>query len=210
MRPRTSKMGTMGPRLLCLAVLAAPLLSCQSPDPQALLEVSGLETYWAVDPATGDTRYIAPAVRMNVKNKGSEALRSVQATATFRRKGETQTWGSDWQQISTSAKPLGPGQTALVLLKSDARYSSPVAEPEAMFAHQLFKDARVEVFLRVGSSPWTKFGDLDVGRHIGSKTVQEAAPTSSPGAPSPAVPSPAVPSPTGSASPGGPASPAGR
>jgi hypothetical protein len=179
-------MVTMGARLLCLAVLMAPILSCHSPDPQALLEVTDLETYWAVDPPTGDTRYIAPAVRLHVKNKGAEALRSVQATATFRRKGEAQTWGSDWQQVSSSARPLGAGQTALVLLKSDARYSSPVVDPEAMFAHQLFKDARVEVFLRVGSSPWTRFADADVARHIGSKTVQEAAPSASPGTASPA------------------------
>jgi hypothetical protein len=66
-------------------------------------------------------------------------------------------------------QPLAPGQTVLVLLKSDARYSSPV-EPEAMFTHQQFKDARVEIFLRVGSSPWTRFGEADVERRIGAKT----------------------------------------
>jgi len=178
-------MKSMGHRRLCLLLLMAPLLSCHSPDPQAVLEVTDIETYWAVDPPSGDTRYIAPAARLHVKNKGSEALRSVQATATFRRKGETQTWGSDWQQVSSSARPLAPGQSALVLLKSDARYSSPV-EPEAMFGHALFKDARVEIFLRAGSSPWTKFGDTDVTRQIGSKTVQEAAPAASPGTASPA------------------------
>jgi hypothetical protein len=175
----------MGRRLSCLAVLLAPVLSCHAPDPQAVLEVSDIETYWAVDPQAGDTRYIAPTVRLHVKNKGGDSLRSVQATATFRRKGEAQTWGSDWQQVSTSARPLGPGQMTLVVLKSDARYSSPGVEPEAMFAHQLFKDARVEVFLRVGSSAWTRFGDADIARHIGSKTVQEAAPAVSPGAASP-------------------------
>ena len=84
----------------------------------------------------------------------------------------------------------------LVLLKSDARYSSPV-EPEAMFTHEQFKDARVEVFLRVGSSPWTRFGDVDVDRRIGAREVQAAAPQPSPGdaaLPSPPVQSP-VPSP---------------
>jgi len=180
-------MGIVGIRRLCVLALAAPILSCQSPDPRAVLEVSGLEAYWAVDPPAGDTRHIAPAARFHVKNKGPAPLRSVQATATFRRKGETQTWGADWQQVSASARPLAPGQVALVLLKSDARYSSPV-EPEAMFGHQLFKDAHVEVFLRVGSSPWTRFGEADVPRHIGSRTVQEAAPPSpSPGAASPPV-----------------------
>jgi hypothetical protein len=176
----------MGARRLWLAVLlVAPVLSCHSPDPQAVLEVSDIETYWAVDPPSGDTRYIAPAARLHVKNKGPEALRSVQATATFRRKGESQSWGSDWQQVSTAARPLAPGQSVLVLLKSDARYSSPV-EPEAMFAHQSFKDARVEIFLRVGSSAWSKFGDADIARHIGSRTVQEAAPSASPVPASPA------------------------
>src|SRR5687767_11993533 len=194
-------MAAMRPRQLCLALMLAPLLSCKSPDPQSLLEVSGLEAYWAVDPQTGDTRYIAPAVRLHVKNKGSEALRSVQATATFRRKGEAQTWGSDWQQLSSSARPLGPGESALVLLKSDARYSSPVVDPEAMFAHQLFKDARREVFPRVGSPPWTKCADRASAPNSGSKTVQEAAPSPSSGAAPHA-------SPGSPASPAGPASPA--
>lgn len=179
-------------RLSLAAALSASALSCQSPDPQALLEVTDLESYWAIDPASGDTRFIAPAVRFHVRNKGPEPLRSVQATATFRRKGETESWGSDWQQISASARPLAPGQTELVLLKSDARYSSPV-EPEAMFTHQQFKDARVEVFLRVGSSPWTRFGETDVERRIGAREIQAAVPPPSPGAP--ALPSPPVPSP---------------
>jgi hypothetical protein len=171
-----------GIRRLVVAALLAPLRSCRSPNPQDVLELAGdIETYWAVDPPSGDTRFIAPVARFHVRNKGTEPLRSVQATATFRRKGETQTWGADWQQVSAAARPLAPGQTALVLLKSDARYSSPV-EPEAMFAHQLFKDARVEVFLRVGSSPWTGFGEADVARHIGARVVQEAAPLASPSA----------------------------
>jgi hypothetical protein len=185
-------MRVVGIRRLCVLALLAPVLSCQAPDPQAVLEVSGLETYWAVDPPSGETRYIAPAARFHVRNKGSEPLKSVQATATFRRKGETQTWGADWQQVSATARPLNPGQAVLVLLKSDARYTSPV-EPDQMFGHQLFKDARVEVFLRVGSSPWTRFAEADIARQIGSRTVQETAPpTPSPGAASP--PSPPVPS----------------
>lgn len=178
----------VGFRRLCVAAaLQAATLSCQSPDPQAVLEVSDLEAYWAVDTPSGETRFIAPAARLHVKNKGPEPLRSVQATATFRRKGETETWGSDWQQVSASARPLAPGQTALVVLKSDARYSSPV-EPEAMFAHQQFKDARVEVFLRVGSSPWTRFGETDVERRVGAREVQASAPPASPSAAAPTSP----------------------
>jgi len=53
----------------------------------------------------------------------------------------------------------------------------------------------VEIFLRVGSSPWTRFGEADVERRIGAKDVlaapdQAAAPPPSPSAA--AVPSPPV------------------
>ena len=56
------------------------------------------------------------------------------------------------------------------MLKSDARYHSQ-GDAESMFRHELFKDATVEVFLRLGSSPWTKFGRLEVERRVGSKTL---------------------------------------
>lgn len=166
----------MRPAGTAVIALAAALGGCRSPDPQAVLEVSNVETYWAIDSAQGDTQYIAPVVRLQVRNRGPEPLRSVQATATFRRKGEEAvTWGADWQQVGSSGHPLAPGQTTLVVLKSDARYFSngPV---EGMFNHEKFRDAFVEVFLRVGSSPWTKFAAVDIERRVGTRSVQPAAP----------------------------------
>ena len=166
----------MRPAGTAVIALAAALGGCRSPDPQAVLEVSNVETYWAIDSAQGDTQYIAPVVRLQVRNRGAEPLRSVQATATFRRKGEEAvTWGADWQQVGSSGHPLAPGPTTLVVLKSDARYFSngPV---EGMFNHEKFRDAFVEVFLRVGSSPWTKFAAVDIERRVGTRSVQPAAP----------------------------------
>jgi hypothetical protein len=166
----------MRPAGTAVIALAAALGGCRSPDPQVVLEVSNVETYWAIDSAQGDTQYIAPIVRLQVRNRGAEPLRSVQATATFRRKGEEAvTWGADWQQVGSSGQPLAPGQTTLVVLKSDARYFSngPV---EGMFNHEKFRDAFVEVFLRVGSSPWTKFAAVDIERRVGTRSVQPAAP----------------------------------
>lgn len=166
----------MRPAGTAVIALAAALGGCRSPDPQAVLEVSNVETYWAIDSAQGDTQYIAPVVRLQVRNRGPEPLRSVQATATFRRKGEEAvTWGADWQQVGSSGHPLAPGQTTLVVLKSDARYFSngPV---EGMFNHEKFRDAFVEVFLRVGSSPWTKFAAVDIERRVGTRSVQPAGP----------------------------------
>ena len=150
------------------------LAGCRAPDPNAIVKVSDFETHWAVESAdAGGTQYIAPVVRFKVSNISGEKQGSVQATATFRRKGEENlTWGSDFRQIATRAEPLVPLQVLPMVLKSDARYYSTGA-PESMFAHADFRDAKVEVFVRVGSSTWTKVGELDVERRIGARAVQE-------------------------------------
>jgi hypothetical protein len=156
--------------------MALPLVlalgACRAPDPNQELDVRALETYWAVDPARGETQYLAPVVRLRLHNKGQRPQQSIQATATFRRKGEESlTWGSDWKQVTPSSKPLTPGQEVFVELKSDARYYS-TGDPASMFGHEQFKDATVEVFVRIGASGWARMATADVERRIGSKDVQ--------------------------------------
>jgi hypothetical protein len=157
-------------------VWLAPLLlaGCETPDPKAELEVDQVETYWVIDSAQGQVNYIAPAVRFSVRNKSAKPRGSVQSTATFRRKGETATWGADWRQVAPAGQPLPPGGSTRVLLRSDARYYSSGA-PGSMFDHKLFKDANVEVFLRVGSSGWVKFVESEVERRVGAPDVPPEA-----------------------------------
>jgi hypothetical protein len=162
-------------------LLLAPLLvtaavggSCRAPDPKQELALEGIETYWAIARSVGETHYLAPVVRFEIRAKGASPLRSVQATATFRRKGEeSRDWGSAFEQVVVPRKPLAPGQTLLVLLISDTHYYTS-GPPEGIFTHELFKDAKVEVFLRVGSSSFVKFGEADVERRIGSRSVPDA------------------------------------
>lgn len=161
---------------VALAVALACAAGCRTPDPRQELELLELETYWALDPSVQQTQYMAPVARLRLRNKGRQELRHVQATAAFKRRGgESETWGTDFKQLASTAQPLLPGQEALVVLKSDARYYS-TGSPESMFAHKLFKDARVEVFVRVGSSDWAKLGEADVERRIGTKSLQTPAP----------------------------------
>lgn len=162
-------------------LLLAPLLacaagsgSCRAPDPKRELALEGLETYWAIARSVGDTRYLAPVVRFELRATGAAPLRSIQATATFRRKGEeSRDWGSAFEQVVVPRKPLAPGQKVLVLLISDTHYYTS-GPPEGIFTHEQFKDAKVEVFMRVGSSSFVKFGEADVERRIGSRSIPEA------------------------------------
>jgi hypothetical protein len=142
--------------------------ACRPPDPREELELTEVETYWIVDAPVGDTQYIAPAVRVTVRNKGQKSRRSVEVRAGFRLKGETENWGQgDSHRITPSGKDLAPGQSATVVLRNDTRYNSP-GEPGSMFTHAQFRDTSVQIFLRVGSSGWIKFEEHPVERRIGS------------------------------------------
>lgn len=167
-----SRRGPM-PALL-LGLLAG---ACGAPDPVREVEIAEMETYWAVDPSRGDTHYLAPVVRLQVRNKGTREHRAIETQATFRRKGEENViWSSAWARVtSPGSKTLPAGASSLVVLKpeGEGRYYS-TAPPEAMFAHELFRDATVQVFVRVGASSWVKFAEADVERRIGSKSVQDA------------------------------------
>jgi len=152
--------------------LALGAFGCRAPEPQEELDVRDVETYWAIDPSASGTQYMAPVVRFTLHNRRDHPQGSIQATATFHRKGEESPWGSDWRQVTTSRKPLAGKGDVLVELKSDARYSS-TGTPDSMFQHQLFKDASVEAFVRVGSSRFVSLVKADIDRRIGSKTVQD-------------------------------------
>jgi hypothetical protein len=167
-------------RLSKLAALAlsALLAACRSPDPRSVADVSDAETYWAIDSAQGDRQFIAPVVRFQVHNKDRHPLHALEAQATFRRKSETDIWSSAWQRVTgPKGEALAPGVTSLVVLKpeGEGRYFTN-GPPESMFTHPQFRDATVDVFLRIGSSPWTKFFTADIERRIGTRSVQAAAP----------------------------------
>jgi hypothetical protein len=168
-------MRIMGIGVFALAALAA---ACRSPDPRTVVDVSDTETYWAIDQAQGERQFIAPVVRVTVHNKGDKPLRTLEAQATFRRQGEDVIWSSAWTKVmGPNGAPLAPDGRSLVVLKpeGEGRYFTN-GTPESMFTHPQFRDANVDVFLRIGSSPWTKFFTADVERRIGSRAVKTAGP----------------------------------
>ena len=164
--------------VLAVLALGALLAACRSPDPRSVVEVPDTETYWAIDSAQGERQFIAPVVRFKAANKGDKPLRTLEAQATFRLKGDDMIWSSAWTKITgPNGAPLAPGASSLVVLKpeGEGRYFAN-GPPESMFKVSQFRDANVDVFLRIGSSPWTRFFNADIERRIGSRSVQAASP----------------------------------
>jgi hypothetical protein len=151
------------------------LLGCRSHDAARELAVSDIQTYWIVDSPQQGQNYVAPAVRFRLKNVSVEELGSVQARARFPApdQGE-EPWGSIQEQVSTWQRPLRPGQHALVTVRSAGRYHSE-ADPEEILRSPAFKDPRVEIFVRIGSSNWAMLGEAPVERRIGAPGTLELA-----------------------------------
>jgi hypothetical protein len=161
---------------LVAASTALPLLaSCRSHDAARELAVSQIQTYWIVDSPQQGENYIAPAVRFRLKNVSENELGSIQARARFPApdQGE-EPWGSIQEQVSTWQRPLRPGQDTLVTVRSAGRYHS-AAEPEAILRSPAFKDPRVEIYVRIGSSNWAQLGEAPVERRIGAPGALELA-----------------------------------
>jgi len=166
---RSGRLSTFALPALLLALPLVP--SCSTPEPKALLKVTEVETYWVLDPSRTEKRFLAPAVRFRVENTSAETLLTVDATATFKREGSEESWGSGFFRLTEGRKRLAPGARALVTMSSDARYSM-VGDPETAFTNPTFKAVHVTFFLRVGSSVWVEFGQAPVLNVIGSKDAR--------------------------------------
>jgi hypothetical protein len=113
-------------------------------------------------------------VRFRIRNKGTAPLGSVQARARFPGTAGGEPWGSIQEQVSTWKRPLRPGAEAIVTVRSNGRYTSPV-DPADMLRSPGFHDARAEIFVRIGASSWAMLAQTPVERRIGAKAVQELA-----------------------------------
>ena len=156
------------------ALAIAVGVACQTHDPAKELALGGVETYWIVDSPRQGQNFIAPAVRFRLKNVGPATLGSVQARARFPAPDQDEVWGSIQEQVSTWSRPLERGREMVVTVRSAGRYHS-AADPEDILRSPGFKDPRVEVYLRIGSSNWAMLAEAPVARRIGAPETLDLA-----------------------------------
>jgi hypothetical protein len=155
-----------------LGALALLAVACQRHDAAKELAISGVETFWIVDSPQQGQNFIAPAVRFRLKNVSPGTIGSVQARARFPSPDQDEAWGSIQEQVSTWSQPLAPGKDAVVTVRSTGRYHAPT-DPEDILRSPAFKDPRVEVFVRIGSSNWAMLAEAPVSRRIGAPGVSD-------------------------------------
>jgi hypothetical protein len=154
-----------GVPLAALALTVA--VACRSHDPAKELALSDVETYWIVDSPQQGQNFVAPAVRFRLKNVGPATIGSIQARARFPAEDQDEVWGSIQEQVSTWSRPLERGRVVVVTVRSAGRYHA-AADPEDILRSPAFKDPKVEVYVRIGSSNWAMLAEAPVERRIGA------------------------------------------
>lgn len=158
------------PRLLLAAVLGlsfiAGTIACQrQPDPTTVLEPIDVVTGWYDAGIEDGKNKLVPSISLKLRNKSQQPARSVQINAIFRRVGEQEMWGEHYGW-AIQREPLQPGQsTEPLVLRSALGYTGEQPRLQ-MLQHSQFVDAKVDIFLKQGSRPWTKLAEFPIQRQL--------------------------------------------
>ena len=157
------------PRLLLLALAIAASAGCTTPvDLTKGIQILEVYTGWYdAGIATGRNKLV-PSITFKLKNLSDRKLPVVQVMASFKRVSGPDEWrdgATDFRQI-VGSESLTPGQTTPpVTLRSPLGYTG--TDPRhQMLQNKSFVDARADLFVKYGSSEWTRVGEYSVERRL--------------------------------------------
>lgn len=160
-------MSLAGARLVGVAALLLPPVlaaGCAPPiDLKQALQVVDVTTGWFDAGIVDGKNKLVPSIAFRLKNLGSQEVGSVRLNVIFMVPPE---WEDDTYIRGLDAAGLTPGTASdrfVVRAKYGVRGEQPRAE---MLQHSQFRDARVRIFAKHGSSQWTPLGEFPVQRQL--------------------------------------------
>ncbi len=152
---------------LALSVGAA---GCSAPevDLAKVVKVGEITTGWYDAGIVEGQNKLVPSASFTVVNTGTGKLSGLQVFAVFRFIGENEELGSG-MVVLRGNDALAPNATSKpVTFRANWGYSS-VAPRAEMLMHSQFKEARVEIFAKLGPKPFVKIGEAQVARQLLTK-----------------------------------------
>jgi len=130
-----------------------------------VITVSNLTTGWFDVGIVNGQNKLVPSASFTVTNTGTATLSGLQVFSVFRFIGETQELGSslvvlrgqDALKTSVTSKPI--------TVRATWGFSGEQPRGQLMM-HSQFKDARIEIFAKYGSTPFVKLTEAQVTRQL--------------------------------------------
>ena len=135
-------------------------------DPMTALEPVDVVTGWYdAGIVEGNLNKLVPSISLKLRNKSDDFVRSVQINAIFKRVNEPEMWGEHFGW-AIQGEPLQAGQTTGdIVLRSGLGYTGEQPRLQ-MLQNKEFVDAKVEIFLKQGSSVWAKLAEFPIERQL--------------------------------------------
>jgi hypothetical protein len=121
-------------------------------------------TGWANGGVVAGKNKIVPAVSFRPKNVSNQKLGRLQVNAVFRRVDDPAEWSSVYLPNAATELPPG-GVTDTHIILGQQGYTG-TDDREAMLRNSKFVDAKVELYVKSGSSNWTRIGEYPIARQM--------------------------------------------
>jgi hypothetical protein len=121
-------------------------------------------TGWADGGSVAGKNKIVPAVSFRLKNVSDRTLGTVQVNAVFRRGNDSAEWTSSY--LPNVAAEMPPGAKTNARTAAGPQGYTGTDDRDAMLRNSHFVDAKAELFVKSGSSNWTRIGEYPVARQL--------------------------------------------
>lgn len=149
--------------LLMVSICAAS--ACAPPvDLARAVAAEGVTTGWVDGGSVAGKNKIVPAVSFRLKNVSNQKIGAVQVNAVFRRVNDAGEWSAAF--VPDVAREIEPGAETDVRTAAGPQGYTGTDDREAMLRNSQFVDAKAELFVKSGSSGWTRIGEYPVARQL--------------------------------------------
>jgi hypothetical protein len=163
MKRASSMYGAFG-ALAALAALAFQTACGATVDLRKAVAPESVTTGWADGGVAAGKNRIVPAVSFRLRNLSGRTLGLVQVNAVFHRGSDPSEWTSGY--LPDVARALPPdGQTDARTIAGQQGYTG-TDDREDLLRNSQFVDASAELFVKSGSSNWTRIGEYAIARQL--------------------------------------------
>jgi hypothetical protein len=162
-------MAPMRARLALVALLTLVVSGCgPTVDLKTALQTTDVSTGWFDLGVVDGKNKLVPSVTFSFKNVGTQTLSTLQANVIFRRAGEDEEWGNGFVRVAGSEGLAGGAVSKPVAVNSQLGYTGSESRQQ-MMSNSGFKDARVQIFAKYGSTQWTLITEAPIERRLIAK-----------------------------------------
>ena len=153
-------------RVCCLTAALALSASCSKPiDLKQALEMTDVSSGWFDAGVVNGRNKIVPSATFKLRKKGAADFERLSVNALFRAAdGKESELDND---VFVQRVDFASAETAPVRIRADNGYTADPPQSRAdMLKHSQFRDMRVQILVKVGSSQWTDVGWIDIKRQL--------------------------------------------